>query len=129
MRIVLAGVALILSLVSAMAAAGELRVKAGEVSNLPGTEATIALTAVVDQRCPSDVDCYWEGLIRVEVTVTDGATSQVIVLCNMCDEATREAVVAGLRVTLMRLEPGRDVLDRLSRLTVLADYAVVLLVE
>jgi hypothetical protein len=113
---------------AAMAGAEELRVDAVRAVALPGTDATVMLSDVQDQRCPSDVDCYWEGMIRVEVTVTDGAASQVIVLCNLCDGATREAVVAGRRVTLMRLEPGRDVLDPLSRLIVLEDYTIVLAV-
>jgi hypothetical protein len=128
MRCLCAALALMLSLTMAMAEEVELRVKGGDVVVLPGTAARIALTDVVDQRCPSDVDCYWEGLIRVELTVTEGAASEVIVLCNMCDEATREGHVAGRIVTLMRLEPGRDVLDPLSRLVVLEDYTVVLAV-
>jgi hypothetical protein len=112
-----------------LAALAEFRVKGGETVTLVGTAATVALTDVVDQRCASTADCYWEGMIRVELTVTERAASEVIVLCNLCDGATREAVVAGRRVTLVGLEPGRDVLDPFSRLVVLWDYTVVLAVE
>jgi hypothetical protein len=126
MRILIAICAAILSLSPVFADALEFRVKGGETVGLAGADATVALTGVVDQRCPADVDCYWEGMIRVELTVTHGAASEVIVLCNLCDGATREAKVAGQTVTLARLEPGRDVLDPLSRLIVLADYTVVL---
>jgi hypothetical protein len=128
MRFWLAAVVMALSQAPALAGAGELRVGGGQVVALPGSDAMIALTDVVDQRCPSDANCYWEGLIRVELTVTTGDLSEVVVLCNMCDEATREGQVAGHSVTLMRLEPGRDVLDPLSRLVVLEDYTVVLAV-
>jgi hypothetical protein len=129
MRVLLGAIVLIMLLRPAFAEGTELRVDGGAVVALPGTEATISLTDVQDVRCPSDVDCYWEGMIRVELTVTDGTSSGVIVLCNMCDGAVREAVAAGRRVTLVGLEPGRDVLDPLSRLIVLEDYTVVLAVE
>ena len=127
MRMVMTVLALLLP-GFAMAGTVELRVDARQAVTLPGTDATVMLTAVQDVRCPSDADCYWEGLIRVELTVTEGAASEVIVLCNLCDEATREAVVAGRQVTMMRLEPGRELLDKLSRLVVLEDYTVVLAV-
>jgi hypothetical protein len=113
---------------SVMAGGTELRVDAAHAVAVPGTDATVMLHAVQDVRCPSTVDCVWEGLIRVELAITDGRAREVIVLCNACDEAGRAAVVAGRRVTMMRLEPGRDVLDVLGRAAVLDDYTVVLAV-
>jgi hypothetical protein len=129
MRILIAICAVILPLSPVFADALEFRVKGGETVGLAGADATVTLTDVVDQRCPSYADCYWEGMIRVELTVTQGAASEVIVLCNLCDGATREVEVAGQVVTLARLEPGQDVLDPLSRLVVLEDYTVVLAVQ
>lgn len=128
MRFWLAAAVVALSQGPALADVVELRVGGGQTAALPGSDAVLSLTDVIDQRCPAAVDCYWEGLIRVELTVTAAAASEVVVLCNACDEATREAQVAGRAVTLLRLEPGRDLLDPLSRPVVLGDYTVVLAV-
>ncbi len=100
-------------------------IEADSVVQLPGSNATIRLTGVQDVRCPSDVDCYWEGLIKITLTLTDAeGTLHDITLCNMCDEATREALALGLRITFTRLEPGRNVLDDLNRPVQLSDYTV-----
>jgi hypothetical protein len=125
MRYGLSVLALILSVQTA--AATEVTVPGGGSVAVPGTGLTVGLTAVTDQRCPSAADCYWEGLIRVELAVTDGdGAAEAVVLCNRCEGAVREARVAGHQVTLVRLEPGREVLDPLGREVVLGDYRVVL---
>lgn len=41
--------------------AAEITVPDGKEVSLPGSDVTIRLTGVDDARCPSDVDCYWEG--------------------------------------------------------------------
>lgn len=126
MRALLSAFVLFLCLSSA-GSATEVTVPGRGSAAVPGTGLTIGLTAVQDQRCPSDADCYWEGLIRVELSVADGGgVPETLVLCNMCDDASREGHAAGRLVTLVRLEPGRDVLDPLGRAVVLTDYRVVL---
>lgn len=127
MRQLLCVFAMIASVSAACAASTEVIVPGGGSAVVPGTDLKISLTAVNDNRCPSYADCYWEGLIRVELGVAraDGAI-ETVVLCNLCDEATRGAQVAGYGITLIRLEPGREVLDPLSRNVVLEDYRVVL---
>ncbi len=123
MRVLAGGLAVMMS--AGWAVADDLRIGGGQTVALPGTQAMVTLTDVQDQRCPADVDCYWEGMMRVELTTADGA---LIVLCNLCEGAGREAMVAGRVVSLVGLEPGRDVLDPLGRLIGLNDYTVVLAV-
>ncbi len=114
----------------AQAEVTEISVTSHAATLLSGTDVQLRLSDVQDVRCPSTVDCYWEGLIRVELQVkAPGAPAQTVVLCNACDGATRTGTAAGQTFTLLRLEPGREVLDPLSRLVMLADYTVVLAVE
>ncbi len=107
--------------------AESLTVPGGQPASLPGEDMTLTLTAVQDVRCPPEVDCVWEGLIRVEILVAKaGQEPQVIVLCNMCDEAVREAQAAGQRIELLRLEPSKAELATLGRPAALTDYRVVI---
>ena len=105
-------------------------VPAGGVVGVDGPGLRLMLTEVTDQRCPSQYDCYWEGLIRAVILVTsDAHGAQYVVLCNLCDDGGREAVVAGYRLTLDRLEPEHAVIEQLDsqlgRAVLLADYTVV----
>jgi hypothetical protein len=97
----------------------------GVPTPIPGTALTVVLSDVTDQRCPSDVDCVWEGMIRAEITVLTGASGTTIfTLCNACETGSSSQTVAGKSFTLGTLSPGRDVLDPLSRLIVLEDYTL-----
>lgn len=125
MRVLASGLAVMIA-AGAACADETVRIGGGQGLVLPGTDTMVTVTDVQDQRCPSGVDCYWEGMIRVELTTADGA---VTVLCNLCEGAGRSGHVAGRVVSLTGLEPGREVLDPLGRPIVLADYAVVLAVE
>jgi hypothetical protein len=92
---------------------------------IPGTELTVVLSAVTDERCPSYETCVWEGIIKAEITVLTGTRAPTtLILCNACDEARIPQTVAGLTFTRGTLSPGRDVLDPLSRLIVLEDYTL-----
>ena len=130
LRFALTALLLTLTLTPAMAdTATELVIVAGTEVPLPHSDTMIRLTGVQDVRCPSDVDCYWEGLIKIELTLTDAkGAMHDIVLCNLCDDATREAVALGYRFTFVRLEPGRDVLDHLDRPVFMSDYRLFLTV-
>jgi hypothetical protein len=121
MRLILA----LLALLPTMTHATELEVAANTPTPVPGTDIILTLTDVTDQRCPSTADCFWEGMIRVEIAVTKGTDApQTLVLCNRCDDAVRDAVVYDTKVELRRLAPGRDVLDPMGRNPMLSDYTV-----
>jgi hypothetical protein len=121
MRLILA----LLALLPGLAHATEIEVAANTPTPVPATDIILTLTDVTDQRCPSTADCFWEGMIRVEIAVIKGTdAAQTIVLCNRCDDALRDTVVYGTKIELRRLAPGRDVLDPLSRNPMLSDYTV-----
>ncbi len=91
---------------------------------LPGTDLTAVLVAVTDFRCPSDLDCYWEGEKRVTLSIAapDGAV-QAIELCNMCEGATDKARAFGVGFVFEDLLPEKDVIEALGREATVADYA------
>ncbi len=121
MRLILA----MLALLPAVAYATEIAVAANTPTPVPGTDIILTLTDVMDQRCPSTADCYWEGMIRVELAVTKGTHApQTIVLCNRCDDASRDTIMYGQTIELRRLAPGRDVLDPMGRNPMLSDYII-----
>ncbi len=129
MRLVLATLALI-GLASAAqpetpADPPELTLKGGVGQMVPGTGITLLLTKVDDSRCPGDVDCVWEGMIRAEIAVmTPTADLTAITLCNTCDEASGLATVAGMTFGLARLSPPMVDLAKLGRPPRVTDYAL-----
>lgn len=100
--------------------------KGGEGQVVSDSGVTLLLTRI-DERCPAGVDCYWEGMIRAEITVMPpkGELTE-IVLCNLCDDGERSATVAGLILTLMELAPSTAELAKLGRAPLLTDYALTL---
>jgi len=130
MRFVLTIMAVLLCAPAAGAATTEISVPGGSAVYLPDSETMVLFSGVKDVRCPSTVDCVWEGMIRVELALAvPGDTPEIVVLCNACDAAARTADYGRYTLTLVRLEPGRVVLDPLNRLEELRDYTVVLGVE
>ena len=121
------------ALCAATAALGnttEISVPGGSAVYLPASETIVLFRAVQDVRCPSAVRCVWEGLIRVDLELAvPGDQPETVVLCNACDYATRTARYGRHTITLLRLEPGREVLDPLSRLVQLSDYTVILQID
>lgn len=84
---------------------------------------TFELEKVTDQRCPADVDCYWEGLILLEIRVTaPGSAPQQVLLCNLCEEADRTAALGGVVLRLSALTPSTEKLALRKRGPILADY-------
>lgn len=64
----------------------------------------VRFTAVrEDSRCPSGVQCAWAGDAAVELVVDAGGEPTVIVLHTTLEP--RSTVAAGLRLTLLRVEP------------------------
>lgn len=64
----------------------------------------VRFTAVrEDSRCPRGVECVWQGDAAVELVVDAGGEPTVIVLHTTLEP--RSTVAAGLRLTLVRLEP------------------------
>lgn len=99
--------------------------KGGEAQVIPDTGVTLLLTRVEDSRCPGDVDCVWEGMIRVEITVMTAAPDLAqIVLCNACDDASGMATAAGLTIGLVSLSPSMMDLAKLGRPALVTDYAL-----
>ena len=92
---------------------------------IPDTGVTLLLTKVDDARCPPDVECYWEGMIRAEITVlTTKPELMQIVLCNLCDDGQGLVTVAGLTIGLVGLAPSTEELAKLGRAPLLTDYAL-----
>ena len=130
MKFVIASIAALFTATAALAARSDILVPGGGAVYLPDSEIMVRLSAVQDVRCPSTVNCVWEGTIRVELELAvPGDAPEIIVLCNSCDDASRSAQYGRHTLTLVRLEPGRKVLDPLNRLAELRDYTVVLGVE
>jgi hypothetical protein len=101
----------------------EVTLKGGEGTPIPDTGLILLLTKIDDQRCPPQVDCYWEGMIRAEITVLGPKPPlQQIVLCNQCEDATGLATVAGLTIGLVSLSPSKEELAKLGREPLLTDY-------
>jgi hypothetical protein len=101
----------------------ELVLLGGKATAIPDTGVTLTLTGITDQRCPAEVDCFWEGMIRAEITVTSTLQpAQEIILCNLCDDGSELVTVAGLSIGLVGLAPSTEELARLGRAPVLADY-------
>lgn len=83
----------------------------------------LALIDVTDQRCPAEVDCYWEGMIRLEISVQPASgTAETVILCNICDDGDRSAAAAGLRLYFDTLAPSTADLARMARTPILSDY-------
>jgi hypothetical protein len=82
------------------------------VTLAPGESATSGAVqlrfdeVVQDSRCPPDVDCVWEGLAEVAITVTTGgrATPYRLFTSNGPDSIVHE----GVTVQLARLAPERS---------------------
>jgi hypothetical protein len=103
----------------------QLTLRGGTGVMVAETGVNLLLTAVTDQRCPPNVDCYWEGMIRAEITVQGPKPDlQHIVLCNLCDDGDRSATVAGLTFNLMSFAPSTEELAHLGRAPLLSDYAL-----
>jgi hypothetical protein len=121
-----------LCLLAAPAPAETLRLTGGTPTPVPGTELRVTLTEVQDQRCPPDVDCYWEGMIRISLMVYydlhRAPAAFPIFLCNLCDGATRQMTTEGFTFALEGLEPSTADLAALGRPVELADYTVLVTV-
>jgi hypothetical protein len=101
----------------------------GRAVTVPGTDLTLTVVDVLDQRCPPDIECYWSGPIRVELDVARGATDpQRIVLCNLCDGATDIGHTGRFTFLFRDLMPSKGDVVALGRAPQLADYTVVLVV-
>ena len=108
----------------------EVHFPAGGLIGVAGPRMVLTLTRLDDQRCPSQVDCYWEGMIRAVIAVTvDGQGKTEMILCNLCGDGGRTGAVAGYVLRLERLEPEVTVIEALGRVAVLTDYTVLVTVS
>ena len=115
-----------LLLCTTFAHAEDLSLAGGQPTPIPGTDLTITFTGITDQRCPADADCYWEGMMRLKLDVVQDAKATPIILCNLCDGATRDADVAGHRISLVSLAPSTEDLALRGRDPQLSDYTATL---
>ncbi|MGL4321781.1 MAG: hypothetical protein ACRCS3_13050 [Paracoccaceae bacterium] len=100
-----------------------LRVTSAQPVAVAGTPLTLQLTDVVDERCPPDVDCYWEGIVLVTVQVVNGANDPVMVtLCNLCEHHRQQARIGSYTLTYVQLDPSKADLATLGRAPILSDY-------
>ena len=92
---------------------------------MPGRRGTVSFIRVVeDSRCPTGVNCVWEGDATVEVGVqTVGLPERLQLHTN--DRFAQEATARGLRVRLKFLEPY----PKADRPVSPGDYRVVLSVS
>lgn len=74
----------------------------GESAEVGGRAVTL-IDVREDSRCPSGVQCAWAGDAAVELRVDGGGEPAVIVLHTTLEP--RSTAAAGLRLTLLRLEP------------------------
>ena len=76
----------------------------GRTAVLTGSPLRVRFTAVLeDSRCPSDVQCVWEGNIKISLLAAADAREQVVVLNGTLEP--REATVAGHTIELVRAAP------------------------
>jgi hypothetical protein len=77
-----------------------------------------------DSRCPTSVQCVWEGDATVTVAVIDAATGPGSYALHTSDRFPREAMHQSYKVTLVRLAPVPSSATPLAP----SDYRVTLLV-
>ena len=102
-----------------------LRLPGGVATPLPGTDITLLLTHVTDQRCPADVACVWQGMVRAKISVLSGMADRgTILLCNDCAEGASTARIGDITLHYVSLDPPRSVLAPLARNPRLSDYTL-----
>jgi hypothetical protein len=77
-----------------------------------------------DSRCPTSVQCVWEGDATVAVAVTDASTGPASYALHTSDRFPREAMHQSYKVSLVRLDPVPSSPTHLA----LSDYRVTLVV-
>lgn len=58
----------------------EFRIGFGETLTLAGTDLRVTFDDLVESRCPTGVECVWEGSARVTLDVTAGSGGERLVL-------------------------------------------------
>jgi hypothetical protein len=85
----------------------EFTVSVGQSVLVGDTGLRVAVRAVAnDSRCPTDVQCVWEGdaTVAIEVTSTSGGSASFEL--HTSGRFTREATHQAYRVALVRLDPS-----------------------
>lgn len=101
----------------------QVTLSAGSTYEVPGRGTTVTFVRVTeDSRCPTGVNCVWEGDAAVELHVQAGAAAPLTVQLHTHDRFDREATAGGLRLRLESLEPY----PRADRPIAAGDYRIVL---
>ena len=94
-------------LTSALAAS--LTLVVGETRPVDGLAARVTFVGVAaDSRCPAGTTCVWEGDAAVDIRLQPDEGPAHLVRLHTSGREPREAVAAGLRVVLDRLDPYPD---------------------
>lgn len=84
----------------------EFTLAVGEAVLVGTTGLRVSVAGVAsDSRCPTSVQCVWEGDAIVAVAVTDAATGSGSYALHTSDRFPREAMHQSYKVTLVRLDP------------------------
>ena len=85
----------------------------------------LAVRAVAnDSRCPTDVQCVWEGDATVSVQVTSTSAGGASYELHTSGRFARELTHEAYRVTLVRLDPSRRSTAALSASDYRATFVV-----
>lgn len=100
---------LTLSTLLASALAASLTLAVGETRPVDGLAARVTFVGVTsDSRCPTGTTCVWEGDAAVDVRLQPNDGPAHLVRLHTSGREPREAVAAGLRLVLDRLDPYPD---------------------
>jgi hypothetical protein len=84
----------------------EFTLRVGQTAVVDDTALRVSLAGVGDDsRCPTDVQCVWEGDAAVSVEIADTASPGRYEL-HTSGRFAREVEVGAYRVTLVRLDPA-----------------------
>jgi hypothetical protein len=87
----------------------------GESVTPSGSTTVVTFTAVSDDsRCPDGANCIWAGDATVTFRVQPAKGEAQVVALRFRGQDARSATVAGLRLTLERLDPAPKVGETIS---------------
>jgi hypothetical protein len=82
------------------------QIEAGSTLTLTGSGITVTFVAVrEDSRCPTGVQCIWEGDAAVGFRVARGTAEAVLLELHTSDRFARESQAHGVTIRLERLDP------------------------
>jgi hypothetical protein len=104
----------------------EFSIKAGQQLKIDGVDVQVKFVGVPqDSRCPTGVNCVWEGNAEVALNLSyDKCTSNLTLNTHKSPQTVQEEMAGGFRVKLIKLDPH----PRADKKTSPADYVATLLI-